>query len=168
MGVEKQEKKENGLWSFLKSKKKLPLLVGGLLLGVMLLLFGSTGGDEETTAKESDTSAHVNELANYEARVEKELEALCESVAGVSDVDVMVTFSQGYTVSYVKNGDHDPATVGSGSSESALFEMVSPPVISGVGIVCRGGGSAFVESVLVELIATSLGIPSHKVYVTGK
>ena len=166
MGEEK--KKSRGFFTFIKAKGRLWLLMGGGLLGICLLLFGGFGGEEKVTAEIDEISARVAELDAYEARLEKELEALCESVAGVSDAEIMVSFSGGYAVRYTEDGDKNPVSVGSGSSEEALFDSLRPPAVAGVGIVCRGGSRAQVQSELTELVSTALGIPANRVYVTGK
>lgn len=162
-------KKSRGFFTFMKTKGRLWLLLGGAMLGVLLLLFGSMGS---TTKEEVDTKdamiERVTELQSYEVQLEEELEAICEAVAGVGETEVMVSFESGYTVQYQKNGDNDPATVGTGSNEEALFHTLLPPTVSGVGIVCRGGNAPAVRETLTELISTTLGIPSNRVYITGK
>ncbi len=157
-----------GFLAFLKARGRVPLLLGGLLLGVLLLIIGGLG-EEKSESVDADTVAlRVTELAEYEEKTERELEALCESVKGVSDVEVLVTFDTGYTVRYTEDGNKNPASVGSGSSEEALFDTILPPEIAGVGIVCRGGSNAAVQQALTELVSTALGIPANRVFVTGK
>ena len=93
---------------------------------------------------------------------------LCESVGGVSDAAVMVSFSRGYLLEYATDAEGDPLTVGSGSSEGTVYSTLSPPAVTGVGIVCRGGGNAEVQRVLIELVSTTRGIPASRVYIAGK
>ncbi|MBQ9802261.1 MAG: hypothetical protein IJW51_04245 [Clostridia bacterium] len=160
--------KSHGFLSFVRTKGRLWILIGGGLLGVLLLLLGGMG---ETSTKEESTdalAARVAEVEAYELHLEKQIKALCEAVQGVGDVDVMITLEGGYTVSYTEDGDGKPVLVGSGSSEEALFERISAPVVGGVGIVCRGGNSAAVRQTLTELVATTLGISANRVFVTGK
>ena len=164
----KQNEKSGGLLAFIKERGRTWLLLLCGLLGVVLLLFG--GGKETAEAKTDALELRVAELSAYEEKLEKEIKALCESVAGVGDTDVMISFSSGYSVTYVGEGRNDgtPATVGTGSSEEALFRYISPPTVRGVGIVCRGGQRADVQQRLTELVSTALGIPSSFVYITGK
>ena len=162
-------KKSRGFFTFMKTKGRIWLLLGGALLGVLLLLFGGMSGTVKEEVDTPDTMVdRVAELQAYEARLEKELEVVCEAVAGVGETEVMVSFESGYTVQYQKNGDNDPATVGTGSNEDALFHTLLPPAVAGVGIVCRGGNDPTVRETLTELISTTLGIPSNRVYITGK
>ena len=164
-----QDKKMGkGFFSFLKAKGRLPLVIGGLILGVLLLVIGGLGEGKSESVEADTVALRVTELAEYEKKIEEELEDLCESVKGVSDVEVLVTFDTGYTVRYTEDGNKNPASVGSGSSEEALFDTILPPEIAGVGIVCRGGGNATVQQALIELVSTALGIPTNRVFVTGK
>ena len=162
----KQNEKSGGLLAFIKERGRTWLLLLCGLLGVVLLLFG--GGKETAEAKTDALELRVAELSAYEEKLEKEIKALCEAVEGVGDTDVMISFSSGYSVSYVGEADGTPAMVGSGSSEEALFRHLSPPAVRGVGIVCRGGQRADVQQRLTELVSTALGIPSSFVYITGK
>lgn len=166
MGEDK--KKSHGLWSFLKAKGRLPLLLGGAVLGIFLLLFGGMGEGEAAVEQSDEIASRAAELVAFEERLEKELAALCEAVEGVGDPAVMITFESGYSVCYAENAEGEIVTVGSGSSEEALFDTVLPPSVAGVGIVCRGGNSDAVRETLIELVSSTLGIPTNRVYVTGK
>ena len=128
---------------------------------------GLDSGADEATAADT-VEVRVTELSAYRTALEKEVAALCESVSGVGDTDVMITLEGGYSVCYVEGDGGGPATVGAGSSEQAIFRRVSPPAVRGVGIVCRGGNRADVQQRLTELVSTALGIPSSYVYITGK
>ena len=165
-----QEKpKEKNILDYLKEKKKLPLLIAGALLGILLLILGGTSTSQSTASKEVDPlTLRAEELTAYEARLEKEIEVLCESVAGVSDASVMVSLAHGHRTEYVTDAAGDPVTVGSGSSEQAVYGTLLSPTVTGVGVVCRGGASAEVQRVLVELISTALGISANRVYIAGK
>ena len=165
----KEKRIFTSILDILKEKRSLPLVLSGILLGTLLLILGSAGGaDKENSNIQDPTAVRVAELTDFEARTEKEIELLCESVAGVSDAAVMITVARGYLNVYVTDAAGAPVTVGSGNSEAAVPGAVSAPVVSGVGIVCRGGGNAEVQRVLVELVSTTLGISANRVYVAGK
>ena len=165
--MQQTQKHGQGFLSFLKERTKIWVLVGVALLGIFLLIMGASG-TEKSKNSEDELNARTLELSSYQASLEKEIETLCESVAGVSDCTVMVTLSKGYAVTYATDKNGDPATVGNGSNEEALFENLSPPTVVGVGIVCRGGRDARVQALLTELVSTALGISGARVYVTGK
>ena len=166
--IDNKGKHARGFLGFLTGRGRLPLLVLVGALGLLLLIIGATGTDKGSDGGEDALNARAAELSDYQASLEKKIEVLCESVAGISDCTVMVTLSRGYAVTYSKDEDGDPATVGGGSSEEALFDSLASPTVAGVGIVCRGGRDARVQSLLIELVSTSLGISSARVFVTGK
>lgn len=160
--------KKSGFLTYLKTKGRLPALAILGTLGLFLLVFAGTFGKTGETAKTEDTAAREAALADYKNKMEDELEHLCEAAAGVSDVRVMVSFSTGFQTRYCKDESGRPLTVGNGSAERALEEGVLPPAVSGVGIICRRGNDPTVQKTLTELVSTTLGIPSNRVFVTGR
>ena len=164
MGEEK--KKSHGVLSFIRTKGRLPLLLGGAVLGILLLLFGGAGEGKVTGEERDEVAVRAAELLAFEERLEEEIAVMCEAVAGVSDCEVLVTFQSGYSAVYVTDKEKEPVTVGSGSSEEAIFNTVSPPSVAGVGIVCRGGNNAEKRQELIALLGASLHISSNRIYIT--
>lgn len=162
--------KKESIFGFLRTKGRLVALIVLGSLGILLLVLAGTGRNDDTAtaASAEDSAAERAALAEYGAELEKELEHFCEAAAGVSDVHVMVSFSDGFRRRFLKDENGKPVTVGSGSSARALEEGTVPPAVSGVGIVCGRGDDPEVQKTLTELISTSLGIPSNRVFVTGK
>ena len=161
------KKKITPLGGFLRGKGKMILLVAGALLGILLLAFGGSGektGDAAESASYTDLAA----IEEYRAALEREIATLCDAVAGVSSVEVMVTLSDGGRMHYATDAGGDPATVGSGSAEKALPEALQPPTVAGVGVVCRGGDNPAVKQALTDLLSTALGISAARVSVVGK
>lgn len=162
--------KKEGFWGFLKTKGRLAALIAFGTLGLLFLLVSGLGFGNKENENETQTEDPVfdaESLTAYETHLEEELERFCEAAAGVSDVHVMVTFSDGYRREYLTDKDGNPVTVGSGTGEHSLAETLTPPAVSGVGIICRRGNDPAVQKTLVELVSTALGIPSNRVYVTG-
>lgn len=172
MGSETQKKHAQGLFDFLRAKGKLWLLVGGVIAGVFLLLVGGGIGTESKSTSEGEGEFTIQEnaedLAAYQKRLEGELEAVCESVAGVGKVDVMVTLGSGCRVIYVTDENGEVATTGTGSAQRAVYRTLQPPTVVGVGIVCKGGDNPHVQRVLTDLVSTTLGITTNRVFVAGK
>ena len=160
------KKKTTPLRGLFQRKGKYVLLIAGALLGLLLLLFG--GGKQEEAATASDTYTTLSELESYRTELESEIAKLCDAVAGVGSVEVMVTLSHGGRVVYATDSDGDPVTVGSGSSKHAVKESLQPPLIAGVGVVCRGGDNPAVQQRLIDLLSTALGISASRVTVVGK
>ncbi len=138
---------------------KYVLAGAGFLVGVLLLLFGSFGGEEkaETEAPSASYSAQ-----SYGEDLEARLESLCEAVKGAGKVRVMVTLEGGYENVYEKDAD-GTVTVG----KNAVVSGINAPRVAGVGIVAEGAGSENVKNELVRIVSVALGIGTHKIYITN-
>ncbi len=169
MKAETQKKSPTGgLLGFLRERGRLVLLVGGLLAGVLLIVLGGMLGSDDKAKDTVQDGEGVAALQAYETALEKELEALCESVAGVGHAQVMVHLEGGAQTRFATDKDGKTVTIGTGSAQSALQSTLLSPTVAGVGVVCRGGNDPGVQKKLVELISTTLGISSSRVFVTGK
>lgn len=151
-------------------KTKLFIILACAALGVLLLLVGNSelltrGGND---GEEAPTLSEQEELEAYRESMEKRIKALCESVNGVDRVTVAVSLSgnyeEVYAVEETENGDRY-VIVGSGSNASALHLTRLAPEISGVGIVCRGGGNSDLHRELTELVSAAFRVPSNRIYV---
>lgn len=155
------------------------LMLAGAL-GICLLLVGSFAGTKsgdggaEETVEEHPNSAEV--LDRYVEMLESKIASLCESVSGVSHVRVAVTLMSGYEYVYARDAELDSSgngttgsyhylTIGSGSSEAAVYLSEKPPTIGGIGIVCTGGSDPSVKKELIELVSAAFGVSSNKIYV---
>ena len=151
-------KSEKGIFSKFKNGGRLWVIAMCGFLGITLLLYGGTG-DKKKEVEEDDR------LTAYARGVEEKLTELCSKVEGVKNDSVAVSFESGFEYVYATDGDKT-LTVGSGASESAVRVTEKPPTISGVGVVCSGGGSPSVQKRLIELISAAYGISSNKIYIT--
>ena len=157
-----------------KSSGKIILLIFGIALGVFLLIYGSyaekkndrvqTGASENSSEMDADA---------YAREAEERIAELCGSVRGVSNVHVSVTLSGGYNAVYAQNSQsgssgykNEFVLTGNGSSEKALLIGYSVPQISGVGIVCTGGGEAEIRREIIALVGAAFGVSTNKIYVT--
>ena len=165
--MEQKKKSPTGLLGFLGARGRIWLLLGGLICGIFLILLGSSMEERESTPTSASTQ-DLSALQSYEQRLEKEIAALCDEVAGVGQSEVMVHLKSGTRVLYATDEKGKPTLVGSGSSEEPLPSTVLTPEIAGVAVVCRGGASPSVQHTLTMLISTALGIPTNRVSVTGK
>ncbi len=150
-------------------KTKLLLILGGAILGVLLLIVGNT--DLSVRKNESDDGeislSEQEELDAYREALEKRIKSLCESVSGVERVTVAVSlgsYEDVYAIEESEKGDRY-VIVGSGSNASALHVSRLAPEISGIGIVCRGGGNSDLHRELTELVSAAFHVPSNRIYV---
>ena len=153
-----------------QSRKKLILILIGAGTGILLLLVGSGwfSSSKKTTAAPSPPTAS-QELEEYRSSVEARVAALCSSVSGVGEVRVAVSLAGGFETVYAtetRNGSEIYATVGSGSNAEALVIARNPPEITGIGVVCRGGGNQAIRGELTSLLASAFRVPSNRIYIT--
>lgn len=149
---------------------RIPLLVGAAMLGVLLLIFGgrSQRSTDDANAEKVPISA-TEEMEAYLLETEERVKQLCLSVKGVESVTVAVTLGGGFEEVYATeqiDGNEEYVIVGSGSNASALYVTRLPPEIVGIGVVCRGGGSADVRRELLALLSAAFRVPANRIYIT--
>lgn len=133
----------NGIIAFLKSNKKLSLLIAAL---IVLLAFFSIFDSE---AKES-VGVETTDLSSYAETLQIELSELCSSIDGVGKCRVYVSFYKGEESVY-KNG--------------VLVEY-NPPRVLGVFVVCQGGDRADVRRELTELFSSLFDLGANRVKIS--
>ncbi len=139
--------------------------------GIALLLFGGMA-DKKSDKKEeaAEDASQSSEMILYQTYLESRVKALCESVAGVGEVTAIVTLEGGFEAVYateMSDGDEVYVVLGSGSGSSALFLTQTAPVISGIGVVCHGGGNERLCHELTELVSAAFHISSNRIYITA-
>ena len=150
-------------------KGKLLIILAGAILGVLLLMVGNTNLTSQKRTDEDGTQSltEQEELDAYRENLEKRIKSLCESVNGVDRVTVAVSlgsYEDVYAVEETENGERY-VIVGSGSNATALHLSRLSPEISGIGIVCRGGGNTDIHRELTELVSAAFHVPSNRIYV---
>ena len=184
MNLERMREYLNPLW---QGDKKAKLIVFAGLLGMALILFSSFFEKEPAAkAPSGDWSSE-----QYQTMLEQRLLETVSSVEGVGKAKVMITLESGVEYVYAqaekKNTDStkdydgtDTKRVqekdqteqsyilvdsGSGKRE-ALLKTEKQPKVKGVVVVCEGAGNIVVEQRVLNVVTTSLDIPSSKVCVT--
>lgn len=147
---------------------KLYILLLGALLGVLLLLFGSSFSGSEASPSPSSVAVSYEQLQTLEDALEKELATICSEVAGVGHVEVLVRLEGGARTQYATDESGKLLSTGSAASREPLVAGVLSPRVAGVAVVCRGGGDPSVQQRLTDLISTALGISAARVFVCGK
>ena len=160
--LKKGSAKENG-------RLRLYLLLGCGVLGILLILFGSSTKTAEKTSTETPYSTSTDELVIYQDYLEKRIKTLCESVSGVRNVTVVVTLSGSFESVYATewpDGNEEYVILGSGSSASPIYLSRSAPEIAGIGIVCSGGANDNIRRELIALLSATFHISSNRIYIT--
>ncbi len=152
---------------------KYLMLAFGVILGVALLLLGNDGKTKNTT-----DIGEARDILEYSEMLEAKITALCESTLGVGKAFVVVTLEGGFEEVYAKNelvkstdngisSEKEYVIIGNGSSAKNIFITEKLPTISGIGIVCEGGGNPQVQRRVIELISAAFGVSSSKIYVAA-
>ena len=168
----------------MKKNGKLWVALLGVALGVILLLFGG----EWTSVfmnddKQKDSADRSNggegglqqiSMEDYRIAMENRIRDLCARVSGAGQVYVMVNLAGGYEYVYAtdqKNTQggtvYEYIMIGSGEEERVVYLTERVPEILGIGVVCTGGNDPAVKNEITALLSASLGVGSHKIYVTG-
>ena len=159
----------------MKKSGKLAVAILLLAAGALLLLFGNRGGKDTTPAMpDGPTEEAARSVEEYRAELESRMEVICSRVAGVGQVEVVVTLDGGFSYVYATDKKTTSGgetvsyvTVGSGDKESLVYLTERPPAIVGIGVVCTGGMDATVRREVTALLSAAFGVGSNKIYVTG-
>lgn len=156
------ERMTQGEW-----KLRLIVLLG--LLGMGCILLSSLLPDKAEPPPQESTAAE-----DYRTALETELTAMLTAIEGVGDVQVLVTLAGSEEYCYAKADDRtvtDTQTRSSvsyvtvGGSREALLETVAHPAITGVVVVCEGGGSPAVQESVIRAASVACGLPTNRIYV---
>ena len=155
----------------LKEKNTSKILVAIGIFGMLLVLLSGmfTSGEEKTVTSEN---GEIN-LTAYKKNIEDELSDMLSEIDGVGRNRVMVTLSSGEEYIFAeetKTGNSamqkSYVIVEKNGEKQALVSRVDSPKVSGVIIVCEGGGNAVVREEVYKAVSTVLGIPLGDIYVT--
>lgn len=174
--------KESFLRRFFAIEREYRLVVLGL---VGLLLIWASSFDLSPKASPSTTDSG----AAYCHETEAKLREILGRVAGVGEVEVMVTLRNGVEYRYAKDAKTSSVMTYSGGTDhpvpreqtadaeeryllvdgsggkSPLVLTAVPPTIKGVVVVCSGAASPIVQGRVIEAVSTALGVSSLQVCV---
>lgn len=166
------DKKHNrvSVFSFFKEQKGMTFIILLAVVAIILLLLPS---EKNATSVVKDDSVRLEE---YEKKIEAKLEEMCTGVKGASSVKVSVYFDTGFELVYAQNEESKTTSngvdiekeyiiVGSGDDEKMICLYERMPSISGVAIVCKGGGNPTVANEIIGLVSSALALPKNKIYV---
>ena len=163
-----------GTINHMKRKGSLKVLIILLLIGASLFFIGGLGLFENDDTDSTSTDENVEKYSSfyaYKQSLESEVKAICESVSGVQDVRAVVFFDGVGESLYAQNvqeggsNKSEYVIIGSGSSSHALYLGEALPEISGIGVVCRTGGSVGAKNELCALLAATYGLSMTRIYV---
>ncbi len=159
---------ENGIISVVAHSPKKWLVAALAAAGAALLLLGAfADGKKEGTKTEAE---NIDELPEYAETLEARIKSLCEKVAGVSDVSVLLTLDSGVERVYAENNTgsgQSYVVISSGGEESVVLVREICSSVRGIAVVCRGGDNISIQRTLSELLSCALGVPLSKISVAG-
>ncbi len=170
--------------ALLKKEQRYKLIFFIGILGIGLIFLSDLmSQDKETKQPDSSDSTVSEDPDLYAKRLEKKLSDILGSVSGVGDCEVMLTV--GGTTEYVyaenisrstdlKDGaseetyKNEIVFTEEGGEKEALVRKVIRPQISGVIVVCDGGGDVKVRERVIKAVSRLLDVPSDKICVESR
>ncbi len=155
---------------------KLIVILG--FIGMTLILIS------EFVPEKSDKKIKEKEMyktSDYSSYTERQIEMMLSKIDGVGKVNVtlMVSGTEEYIYAQQnksnisQNGESNSSQnensyifVQKNGDKEALVQKVINPAISGVVVVCEGGGNSVVRESVYKAVSVSLNIASNKIYVT--
>ncbi|MBR0157104.1 MAG: hypothetical protein IJM20_06270 [Clostridia bacterium] len=159
-----------------KNRALRTVLTGALILAAFILfltsgVFRSCGKTAEEPTQE--TSGNIGAQT---AELEKRLEGMLSSMAGVGRVKVMLTLdsteeqilatnSRNQTAQSGSSEETRPATVNTGGGENPIVLTEKLPRVRGVIVSAEGAGNFSVRMNIITAVSTVLGIDQSRVEV---
>ncbi len=138
------------------------LIAALAVIGLALLLLGRVelreGGDA--------ADAKAQNWQEYVQILEEKAASLCSRVAGVSDVTVALSLTQGVEYVYAED-EGGYLLTGSGASACGLLLTERPPQVSGIGVVCVGADDPETRQTLLSLLSAAFGVGTNRIYITS-
>lgn len=156
---------------FINSKKSLPVLIGTLCIGLLIVLFSNNSLTSRTDANEEASTKNAPSFSSNHALTidESRLEVILSQISGVGDADVLITYKSTAEDVALKDEDSEgnETTVMHNESSSAkpYISKKLYPQIEGVIIVAEGGDNAEMRSIIADAVSAVFEIPIHKVKV---
>ncbi len=166
-----------------KNKTRLIVLLG--IIGIVLIAVSDIKPSKKSDVNTSSADAAVStdDAKAYKEQVRLELENILSKIDGVGDCEVMLTVEG--TAEYIyaeniqKSSDNDSngsnehfeneiVTVDENGGRQALVKKIIKPKISGVVVVCGGGGDITLKERVIKAVSAALDISYARICVEGK
>lgn len=163
-----------------QNRTKLIVILG--VCGILLIMLSELMPDEDTddTSKAISNDPVTEDTFEYKRQIESELCKILGEIRGVGSVEVMVTIEGTTEYVYAEELDTDIDKDGEKNSEQykneivmieqngrkdALVRKIIKPQISGVVIVCQGGGDVSLNERVLRAASVALDLPTSKICV---
>lgn len=165
------EMKEN-----IKKHKGALISVVGILVGVILMLSDGLLPNSEKH-KETEKEGYYD-VRFYTESLEQRIGALCTSIAGITEANILLTLDCSTEYVYAQNiteskgGENlnfttDYVIVSNNEENNTVQLLEIYPKIRGIAVVCTGGDDIETKQKIIDLLSAALGIPSNRIKVAG-
>lgn len=166
-----------------QNKTKLIVIIGLLGMGLIMLSEILPNSEQNESQKTVSDYTATDNTDTYKKEIESELKDIIGKINGVGELDVMVTIEGTTEYVYAEELDTDNDKDGEKTSEKyqskivmsekdgnkeALVKKIIKPQISGVIIVCQGGGDLSIKERVIKAAATALNLPSGRICVENR
>jgi stage III sporulation protein AG len=156
--------------------------IAGIVL-IALSGINTSGKSSEKQGSAAMQSVDTDDAERFKEMIKGELEDILKKIDGVGECSVMLSVEGTNEYVFAENTDRAQDTDSNGSSDKfsneiviidgeggrqALVKKVIRPKISGVVVVCRGGGDITVKERVIKAVSAALGLPYGRICVEGK
>ncbi len=160
------------LFEKLKKDKKTLLIVFIGFIGILLIFFSEFLPPEENESEEKHIQSSIVDSTKKE-----ELEHIIGKIKGVGKVEVMITYDGTSENVYANNvseqikdtetkKDEEHIILDKGNTEEGLLIKAIYPHVTGVAVVCEGGGSPTVKNEITQMLKALYNISSNSISIT--
>ena len=135
------------LKEYIKSDKRIKLILALGAAVIILIAFSGISGKKS----ENVSTVSIEELSQYERRLEERLSDILSEIDGVGDIRVMITLDTSEENEYGKSKD--------------MLLSVKAPEIRGVIVVCDGGDNIIVKEKVTSAVSGVFGISTTRISV---
>ena len=160
-------------WENLSGKKKSILLIIVGVIGVAMIVFGSTQEKENKNLMENSDKNDVT--MEYITQIENKIGNITEQITGSNHVRVIVSVASGSEFLYISNEEikenftskeYVTVRTDDGADLPILLKEIYPEIV-GVSVACKGGDSPEVQAKLIRVISTTYGLSSNRICIVG-
>jgi len=164
----------------MRGDKKLAMIVGICVVGVLLIALSAIPGKPKANAEPPNTpEVFQADVSDYVTHLEERLAQLISEMDGAGKTRVMLTLESGAEEVYAADEQFKSSSTQHGENRELRFEYITlrakdggeqallltvvQPRVRGVAVVCEGGGSALVQTAILQTVTAVLDVSSARV-----
>lgn len=177
---------KNSFKHFAQSENKTRIIMVIGIIGIVLIALSGVGTGSSNKTKQEQPTAEVTldtaQTELYKEQIKSELEDILKKIDGVGECSVMLSVEGTAEYVFAENIDKTQDFSSNGSNEryrnevvmtdngskQALVKKIIRPKITGVVVVCQGGGDITVKERVIKAVSAALDLSYGKICVEGK